>query len=220
MKDDKIETVPERIKVPVMEVEELEMEIGEKMDMLFYPDYKGALNQMIVKNELLFIADGVILFNFAKISKVGKEYCLQVNGIVDGQWRPVLRKILKEFDLISAIISPYVEFVSKLENYQPVPYHVVNDIVNKFDAMEVGESFSMRFDAAKRTPEMIKLFGSFQGKLFIKKGKENFTCEIKTYVAVREELMESTIFESKLPNSKFDEFITNFYYHGELPVKD
>lgn len=202
---------------PMACIEQVQNEIAEKLDILFYPEYKGAITQLLINNELMFVNNGIILFGRFNILVSESNYYLKVLTPLDTSWIERLKTVTDNIKLIVAIISPYIDLLKRMENVNDVPYSVVDSVYNEIYSMQnFGKELEFEIPVTFDIREFADKF--YNGKCILKVKRENLN-SFQYSVSYEHDDESSLLKEDTLQISMLRTFLNNLYYNGEFTTR-
>lgn len=207
---------------PLPLIDKIQEEIADKLDCMFYPTFKGTGktdNQLLLKNELMFVNNGIILFGRFNIFVVENNYYVKVLTPLDKFWLGIFKIIQDNIEIIVAVLSPYLETLRRFDNVDDIPYTIVDNTYNEiYNMNNLGKELSFVIPLTNRAPEIVELFHGF--KCMLKATRESINTFRYKIVTMRDdETCDELVKEDMLPVNMLRTFLNNLYYNGELTTR-
>jgi len=210
-------------------------EISRMCDEVFYPDYRGNVNQMLMRNEIFFEDYSILFFNFIKLSYVDHGIKINFIGDIDMDKLSYVEKFIVEKEKIIFLFQKYLYIISEVsENYDhTIAQKYVDDIFKKVKSTKTETEMFLvphknkinhLFDNNDHTLE--KLYNKFSYVITFINNKHTFTYKLMRVLS--SDLDESKSLENirflEKETIKFDtinifelsNFLCKLYYYGEI----
>lgn len=203
------------INCPLPQIDKLREMITDNINSIFYPDDCTDECQLAIKNEIVFIDNGILLFGrfnvFIGADGIG---CVKVLTPIDIFWLEKLDKIYNNFQHIISQLTAYCELITIIGTASDCSYFVVENIILKCKNIVNGEKLVFAL------PSQIA-YGFDRIELSINRMNNiTFQYEIIGYkrmnTVVADSEMMYEIASSTFQLSRLTEFINKLYFNYEI----